>query len=110
MGAIAYGLYFRNYGRKHHGDWHIFTPSFGYAESVHGGQADPWENFRQLLESGQYTPIPVPHPDVFRYEILEMEQSQMMFRFVFYKQVVVNAWTHFKTLVRWTSAPVKSMH
>lgn len=99
MGAIAYALYFRDYGRKHLGEWQIFTPSFGYAATVHSGQTDPWANFRQLLDSGQYTPRPVSHPEVFRYEVLEMENAQMMFRFVFYERVVVNAWTRFQAFV-----------
>ena len=99
MGAVAHALYFHDYGRKHRGGWQVFTPSFSYAATVHGGQPDPWANFRQLLESGHYTPMPVPHPEVFRYEMLEMEEGQMMFRFVFYDRVVVNAWTHFQTFV-----------
>ena len=41
----------------------------------------------------------VPHPEVFRYEVLEMEDGQMMFRFLFYERVVVNAWTLFQTFV-----------
>jgi hypothetical protein len=99
MGAIAHALYFHDYGRKHRGDWQVFTPSFGYAGTVHDGQADPWANFRQLLDSGHYTPKPVPHPEVFQYEVLEMEDGQMMFRLLFYGRVVVNAWTHFQTFV-----------
>jgi len=101
MSAIAHALYFHDFGRKHRGEWQIFTPSFGYGASVHDGQADPWENFRKLLESGQYTPRPVPHPEVFAYDVLEMEQGQMMFRFLFYGQVVVNVWTRFRTFVHW---------
>ena len=38
MGAIAHALYFHDYGQKHRGDWQVFTPSFGYAETVHSGQ------------------------------------------------------------------------
>lgn len=104
MGAIAYALYFRDYGRKHYGEWQIFTPSFRHAESVTSGQPDPWENFRQLLASGQYTPMPVPHPEVFRYDALPMEQNQVMFRFTFYERVVVNMWTHFQTFVHWSAS------
>ena len=99
MGAIAHALYFHDYGRKHRGDWQVFTPSFGYARTVHGGQPDPWANLRQLLDSGQYTPKSVPHPEVFRYEVLEMEDGQIMFRFLFYGRVVVNAWTVIQTFV-----------
>lgn len=104
MAAIAYAFYFHDYGRKHRGDWQIFTPSFGYAGTVHGGQADPWADFRQLLDSGHYTPRSVPHPEVFGYEVLEMTEGQMMFRFVFYGRVIVNAWTRFQTLVHWAGA------
>jgi hypothetical protein len=97
MEAIAYALYFRDYGKKHRGDWRIFTPSFGYARSIYHGQSDPWENFRTYVESGQYKPMPVPHPEVFRYGLIDMEQGQLIYRFEFYERVVVTVWTHFTT-------------
>jgi hypothetical protein len=103
MSAIAYALFYRDYGRKHLGTWRVFTPTFGYAPTIDRGQEDPWKNFRHLLESGRYTTIPVPHPEVFKYEALEMEESQTMFRFTFYGNTVVNVWTHFKTFVHWTN-------
>jgi hypothetical protein len=101
IGAVAHALYFRDYGRKHRGEWQIFTPSFGYAGTLYSGQEDPWASFRKLLESGQYTPRPVPHPEVFRYDVLEMTDGHMMYRFTFYGQVAVNAWTRFQTFVHW---------
>jgi hypothetical protein len=97
MAAIAYALYFHTYGRKHRGDWRIFTPSFGYAGNVHRGESDPWEGFRSYVESGQYKPMPVPQPEVFKYGLLEMEQGQIIYRFEFYERVVVMAWTRFMT-------------
>jgi hypothetical protein len=101
MSAIAYAIYFQNKRRKHRGHWLIFTPSFGYAPSVLGGQPDPWQSLRQYLDSGQYTPIPVAHPEVFKCELIDMEQDQSMYRFTFYGRVVVNAITQFETLVNW---------
>lgn len=97
MSAIAYALHFRDFGRKHRGDWQIFTPSFKYAASVHHGAPDPWEKFRAYVESGDYKPMQVPHPEVFKYGLLEMEQGQIMYRFEFYESVVVMAWTRFTT-------------
>jgi hypothetical protein len=66
MEAIAYALYFHDFGRKHRGDWQIFTPSFKYAPAVYRGMPDPWENFRAYLESGNYRSMPGPHPEVFK--------------------------------------------
>ncbi len=99
MRAIAYALYLRDYAKKHRGDWQIFTPSFAYARTVYRGEPDPWEPFRRYVESGQYTPMPVPHPEVFKYGLIEMEQNQIIYRFEFYECVVVMAWTHFTTFV-----------
>ena len=107
MSSIAHALYFRDYKRKHLGSWRVFTPSFAYAKTIDRGQVDPWENFRGLLDSGRYTPMPVSHLEVFRYEALEMEQFQTMFRFVFYESVVVNVWTHFHTFVHWSNPWVR---
>ncbi len=99
MEAIAYALYFHDFGKKHRGDWQIFTPSFKYAANVHQGASDPWENFRAYVESGQYKSMPVPHPGVFKYGLIEMEQGQIIYRFEFYESVVVMAWTRFTTFV-----------
>jgi len=97
MAAIAYALYFLDYGKKHRGDWHIFTPSFGYAQSVEGGEPDPWETPRRYAESGHYKSMPVRYPEVFKYGSIEAEQGQIIYRFEFYESVVVSAWTHFTT-------------
>jgi hypothetical protein len=99
MRAIAYALYFRQYRKKHRGDWRIFTPTFGYARSLYRGEPDPWERFRRLVESGHYSPMPVPHPAVFKYGLIEMDHNQTIYRFEFYERVVVMAWTYFATYV-----------
>jgi len=101
MEAIAYALYFRDFGgKKHRGDWQVFTPSFKYAANVHRGESDPWDNFRAYVESANYKPMPVPHPEVFKYGVFEMEQSQIIYRFEFYESVVVRAWTRFVTFTQ----------
>ena len=97
MRAIAYALYFHQYGKQHRGDWTVFTPSFRYARSVYHGEPDPWERFRAYVESGQYTPVPAPQPEVFKCGVIEMEQGQLIYRFEFYERVIVMAWTHFTT-------------
>jgi hypothetical protein len=101
MKAIAYALYFHDHGRKHRGDWEIFTPSFVYAGTIRTGQPDPWQNFRRLLESGKFTTMTVPEPEVFKYAVTKMEHHQLCYRFEFYGNVVVNAWTIFQTYVSW---------
>ena len=97
MEAIAYALYFHDYGRKHRGDWRVFTPSFVYAGTVDRGEPDPWEGFRALIESVEYVAVPVPQPEVFKYGRLELDQGQMIYRFEFYERIVVTAMTLFAT-------------
>ena len=97
MRAIAYALYFRDFGKKHRGDWRIFTLGFGYAGSVDRGEPDPWEQFRRYLESGQYKSMSVPYPEVFKYGLIEAEDGQIIYRFEFYERVIVVAWTLFAT-------------
>jgi hypothetical protein len=75
MSAIAYALHFHDRGRKHRGEWCVFAPSFGYAGSVYGNQPDPWKELRSVLASAKYTPMPVAHPEVFTYEVAELEQN-----------------------------------
>jgi hypothetical protein len=99
MKAIAYALYFRDYAKKHRGDWRIFTPSFHYAPTLHEGQPDPWEGFRKYLESGGFNAMPVPQPEVFKYGVIQSGQNQLMFRFEFYEGFVVTAWTLFESFV-----------
>jgi hypothetical protein len=95
MRAIAYALYFHQFGKRHVGDWTVFTPSFRYAKTMYEGELDPWEQFRNYLEAGSYAPIPMPQPEVFKCAAIEMEQGQLIFRFEFYERVVVMAWTRF---------------
>ena len=99
MKAIAYAVYFHDYGKKHDGDWRIFTPSLRHARELYDGQPDPWEGLRKYLESGSLTPMPVAEPRVFRYGVLQLERPQLLYRFEFYEAFTVNAWTLFQTYV-----------
>jgi len=114
MEAIAYALYFRDFGKKHRGDWQVFTPTFMYAAHVHQGAPDPWDNFRAYVESGNYKLMQVPHPEVFKYGVIEMEEGQIIYRFEFYGSVVVMAWTRFITFTPpptiWVSGWAKKSH
>jgi hypothetical protein len=100
VSAIAHALYFRDNKKKHRGSWHVFAPSLGFAPTVCDGKPDPWDGLRRLVESGQYTPMSVPHPEVFSYGVHPMEQGQIIYKFTFYERVVVNAWTYFETYVQ----------
>src|SRR5882762_353375 len=99
MEAIAYALYFNTHGKKHYGDWRIFTPSFAYAPTVHSGLPDPWQSLRNLLASGRCTQLSMPEPQVFKCGVISTDQNQLIYRFEFYECFVVNAWTLFRTLV-----------
>ena len=99
MEGIAYAIYFSTRGRKHYGTWRIFTPSLKYAPAVLNGDADPWEGFRKLLDSGMCSPVPMPEPQVFSCGEIASDQNQVIYRFVFYEAFVVNAWTLYSTHV-----------
>jgi len=99
MEAIAYALYFSTRGRKHYGDWTIFTPTFKYAPSMLQGKPDPWENLRKMLASGVCQPLAMPEPQVFSCSEVAVDQGQLIYRFEFYEALVVNAWTVFRTHV-----------
>jgi hypothetical protein len=99
MEAIAYAIYFATRGRKHYGDWRIFTPSFKYAPAILDGKPDPWESMRNLLASGACRPLAMPEPEVFTCGEVANDQDQVIYRFEFYEAVVVNAWTLYRTHV-----------
>jgi len=99
MEAIAYAIYFATRGRKHYGDWRIFTPSFKYAPAMLQGKPDPWESLRNLLASGVLQPLAMPEPQVFSCSEVAVNQGHLIYRFEFYGAVVVNAWTLFSTHV-----------
>jgi hypothetical protein len=99
MQAIAYAIYFTTRGKKHYGDWRIFTPSFKYAPAMLGGKPDPWESFRKMLASGTCQPLPMPEPQVFKCGEISNDQNQVIYRFEFYEAVVVNTWTLYRTHV-----------
>jgi hypothetical protein len=93
MKAIAYALYFHDNGTKHVGDWQIFTSSFLFADSAYDGRPDPWEGLRRYLESGKFTEMRAPQPEVFKYGVIRTEEGETIYRFEFYGSFVVNAWT-----------------
>jgi hypothetical protein len=93
MQAIAYATYFRDTGLKHEGDWRIFTPSFLFAESLKDGRPDPWTSLRRVLQSAELTPKAVPHPEVFKYGVLQMSEGRVLYKFEFYEAVTVHAWS-----------------
>jgi hypothetical protein len=92
MRAIAFAMYFRDTGRRHEGDWRIFTPSFLFADSLIDGRPDPWVRLRRILGSGDFAPQPVSQPEVFKYGILKTDEGLVMYKFEFYGAVVVHAW------------------
>ncbi len=106
MKAIVHALYYRDTGRRHDGDFGVFSPSMVHPENLYHGRPDPADGFRRYLESGTFEAMPVPEPKVFKYGVLDMGEGQLLYRFEFYESFVVNAWTRTYRLGPYLYLPV----
>lgn len=67
MKAIAYAMYYRDFGKRNDGDFEVFSPSLNSRANLYQDRLDPWENLRRIFESRAFKSMPVPQPKVFKY-------------------------------------------
>jgi hypothetical protein len=90
MEAIAYGVYYKMFGKTYPGSWLTFSPSM-VSESVFlEGKPDGWDEYRQMLLQIRYAQVPTPQPKVFKLGIYQWNEDQFIYTFVFYEGFVVN--------------------
>jgi len=88
MKAIANALYFKHYDKRHTGHWGIFSSSLLHAHTF-SGHTDPWQAFRNLINSATFAPQKASHPWVFKHAIFD--RGGVVLRFDFYESFRVFA-------------------
>jgi len=91
--AIAYAMYYHDFGKRNEGDFDVFSPSLSSRSNLYYGRPDGYENLRSLLEACVFKSMPVPQPRVFKYGISRPGEGQIHYRFKFYEGFVVYALT-----------------
>jgi hypothetical protein len=90
MEALAYALYYKEFGRTYSGTWEIFCPQL-LSPKLFQNKPDGWEGIRHLFQEIGYTEIPTPQPKVFRYRAHKWDDEKLVYVFEFYGGFIVNA-------------------
>jgi hypothetical protein len=106
MKAIAYAMYYRDFGKRHDGDFELFSPSLNSRANLYRGEPDGFEKLRRIFESRVFKSMPVTQPKVFKYGIFYLDEGQIHYRFEFYEAFIVDAWTLPVKLNRYIYLPV----
>jgi hypothetical protein len=93
MKAIAFAMYFQDFGKRHEGDFDVFSASLRSRSNLYHGIPDGYENLRGVLEATFFKSMPVPQPKVFKYGMSRPGEGQIHYRFEFYEGFSVYALT-----------------
>jgi hypothetical protein len=104
--AIAYAMYYHDFGKRNEGDFDVFSPSLNSRSNLYYGMPDGYENTRRLLEACFFKSMPVPQPKVFKYGVSRPGEGQIHYRFEFYEGFSVYALTLPHRLNRFIYLPV----
>jgi hypothetical protein len=91
MSAIAYAVYFNDYGKPYNGRWEIFSPSMISRRSLAEGVPDPWKEVRDLVRRLPVIEVSTSQPSVFRCQVHAADESKAIYVLTFYGGYVVVA-------------------
>lgn len=91
MSDLAYGLYFKDCRKSFTGTWGIFPLSLLSPATVFEGKPDGWEQYRNSLRQLKFAQKPTPQPRVFQYGVVQWNDLQLIYKFVFYEGFAVVA-------------------
>jgi len=89
MKAIAFAMYFQDFGKRHEGDFDVFSASLYSWSNLYHGVPDGYENLRAVLSASFFKPMPVPQPKVFKYGTSRPGEGQIHYKFEFYEGFLV---------------------
>jgi len=104
--AIAFAMYYRDFGKRNDGDFDVFSTSLHSRSTLYHGAPDGYERLRNILETTSFKSMPVPQPKVFKYGVSYPGEGQVHYRFEFYEAFVVYALTLPHRLNRFIYLPV----
>jgi len=93
MRAIAFAMYYNDFGRRNEGDFDVFSTSLYSRSQLYHDAPDGYENLRSILKETPFKSMPVPQPKVFKYGMSRPGEGQIHYRFEFYEAFVVYALT-----------------
>jgi hypothetical protein len=93
MKAIAFAMYYHDFGKRNEGDFDVFSTSLSFCSNLYHGVPDGYENLRSILEATAFRSMPVPQPKVFKYAMSRPGEGQIQYRFEFYEAFFVFALT-----------------
>jgi len=89
--AIAFAMYYRDFGQRNEGDFDIFSTTLNSHTNLYYGVPDRFENLRGILVNSPFKSMPVAQPRVFKYGLSYPGEGQVHYKFEFYEAFVVYA-------------------
>jgi hypothetical protein len=106
--SVAYAMYCHDFGKRHDGDFDVFSTSLNSKSNLYRGVPDGYERLRGILEATAFRSMAVPQPKVFKYGLSRPGDGQIQYRFEFYEGFVVYALSLRHRLSRSIYLPVTS--
>jgi hypothetical protein len=92
MKAIAYAVYFKDFGKSSDGDWLIYSPSMVATKPIAQGLPDPVNpEIRALFRAVPFIQRTTANPKVFKYAAYDDNGKAVVYKFEFYEGFVVHA-------------------
>ena len=108
MKAIAFAMYYHDFGKRNEGDFDIFSSSLHSQSTLYLGRPDGYENLRGRLSNVPFKSMPVCQPKVFKYGLAKPGEGQVLYRLEFYEAFVVYALSLPYRLNRFLHLPITS--
>lgn len=91
MQAIAYAIYFKDFGESYSGEWLIYSPSMVASKPIEQDLPDRVNpELRAAFNLIPFTPKPATNPQIFKYAIYEGGRG-IFYKFEFYEGFIVHA-------------------
>jgi hypothetical protein len=92
MGAIAYAIHFKDFGRSYDGEWVIYSPSMVATKPIARGLPDPVNpEIRAAFRSVPFVRQQTANPQVFKYGVYSHNEIGVVYKFEFYEGFIVHA-------------------
>lgn len=91
MQAVAYAIYFKDFGKSFTGEWLIYNYSIINTKPITEGSPEPVDQgIREALSITHFTQMQTTNPKVFKYAIHEGSES-IFYKFEFYEGFIAYA-------------------
>ncbi len=90
MKAIAFALYYKDFGKTYPRDWIVFSPTLVSTDVIVRGVPDFYAPLRYLFSQLPFNEMITTQPQVFKYAVHQENEADVFYRFEFYEGFIVH--------------------